>query len=139
MIHRRRQPGRLVFCSALLAALPVWATDALLTADTSISVANAANNYGALPSVAVGNGSSALLRFDLSTLPAGSTAANIVQANLVLYASGVSTAGTVDAAVVNSAWSETGVTYTGAPSATAIAGAQAMVTQAGQYLVFDVT
>jgi len=65
---------------AMLAAGSAQALDAPLAADTHTSSALPANNFGALPTINVGGGATGLLRFDLGTLPAGTTAARLVKA-----------------------------------------------------------
>ena len=81
-------PLRMRACSAavlaMLAAGSAQALDAPLAADTHASTALPANNFGALPTVNVGGGATGLLRFDLGTLPAGTTAAKLVKATLLL-------------------------------------------------------
>ena len=63
----------------------------------------------------MGGGASALLRFDLGTLPAGTSAAKLVKANLVLFVNRVGTPGAIELQTVNSPWSEATVTATSAP------------------------
>lgn len=55
-----------------------------LAADSHVRTNLLARNFGTLPTVNVGGGSSGLLRFDLGTLPAASTAAKRVKAPLAL-------------------------------------------------------
>ncbi len=138
MMNFRYQTKLKVCVLGMLAVCWARATDAVLTGDTWVSAANPSNNYGTLPSLSVAGGSSALIQFNLSTLPAGTTAANIVKASLIVYSDNVTAPGTVDAAA-NSSWTESSVTFATLPAATPIPGATAMVGAAGQYLVFDVT
>jgi hypothetical protein len=62
---------------SLLALIEVFvarealATDATLSADTSISTAHPTVNFGGLSNLYVGNGNTTLIHFDLSSLPAG--------------------------------------------------------------------
>jgi len=59
-----------VALAAALAAGPALALDAPLAADSHISTSLPASNFGTLPTLNVGGGSTGLLRFDLGTLPA---------------------------------------------------------------------
>ena len=78
-----------------LAALPAFATDATLTADTHVSSAHPGSNYGSLSNLYVGGNYTGLLQFDLTSLPTGTTAAQISKATLRLYVNRVLTSGTI--------------------------------------------
>jgi hypothetical protein len=124
----------------LLAAGPALALDAPLLADTHIHTAQAALNFGSLPTLAVGGGATALLRFDLSVLPAGLTAAKVQRATLVLFANRVGSAGAIEAQAVNAGWDEAGATAQGAPAlAGPGTGPVLAVRAAQQFLSADVT
>jgi len=114
------------------------ATDAIVVADVSVNTARPTVNFGGLSNLYVGAGNTALLQFDLSSLPAGTTAAQIGQVSLKLYVNRVNAAGTVSVQPVTSAWSELAV-----PSATAPGLGSAIssfaVSAANQYVVIDVT
>ena len=84
-MHLRRFIRPLVLSGVCLAPLSAWSADAILTGDTYVSSSSPSSAYGTLPFLNVGNGSSALVQFDLSPLPAGTTSANITKANLILY------------------------------------------------------
>lgn len=128
---------------ALLSGLPagaVWAVDAVPAADTHISASLPASNFGALPTLNVGGGSQALLRFDLGTLPAGLTAAKLQKASLVLYINRVGTPGAIEAQTVYSPWTEMGATAASPPTTSGAGSVPAVpVSAAGQYLAIDVT
>ncbi|MDC6169619.1 DNRLRE domain-containing protein [Paucibacter sp. XJ19-41] len=128
---------------ALLCGLPTgaaWAVDAVPAADTHISASLPASNFGALPTLNVGGGSQALLRFDLGTLPAGLTAAKLQKASLVLYVNRVGTPGAIEAQTVYSPWTELGATAASPPTTSGAGSVPAVpVSAAGQYLAIDVT
>ena len=69
--------------------------EATLVADAHVNSARAAVNSGTISNLYVGGGYTALLQFDLSTLPAGTTAAQVTKAVLRLYCNRVDTAGLV--------------------------------------------
>jgi len=143
-LTRRQSMNRLARLTAAalvtLAALPSWALDAPLAADSHINTTLPANNFGALPTLNVGGGASALLRFDLGTLPAGTSAAKLVKANLVLFVNRVGTPGAIELQTVNSPWSEATVTATSAPvTSGAGSGPNLAVNAANQFLSVDVT
>lgn len=126
--------------AAALAAGPALALDAPLAADSHVSASLPASNFGSLPTVNVGGGSTGLLRFDLGTLPAATTAAKLVKATLVLYVNRVGVAGAIEAQTVNSPWTEAGVTQGIAPVTSGAGSVPAVALPvAGQYLSIDVT
>ena len=102
----------------LLALLPAesLAQVAPIIGDTYLSSTNPALNFGALGNLNVGGGSRALLQFDLSQLPPGTTAAEVAKATLVLYVNRIGVAGSVDVSQVLSAWGEYTATSNLAPS-----------------------
>jgi hypothetical protein len=120
------------------AALPAFAVEATLVADAHVNSARPAVNSGAISNLNVGGGYTALLQFDLSTLPAGTTAAQVSRATLRLYCNRMDTAGLVSLQPVNASWGEYSVTYGTLPS---LGGAAQVVSvvQAGAYVVVDVT
>jgi hypothetical protein len=120
------------------AALPALAVEATLVADAHVNSARPGVNSGAISNLNVGGGYTALLQFDLSTLPAGTTAAQVSRATLRLYCNRMDTAGSVSVQPVGGAWGEYSVTFATLPS---LGGAAqtVSVTQAGAYVVVDVT
>lgn len=132
-------PGLLAGALAL-SGLPAQALDAPLAADSHVSSQLPANNFGSLPTLNIGGGSTALLRFDLAGLPAGTTAAKLVQANLVLWVNRVGIVGQVEVQSVRSAWSEAAVTGATAPVLGGLgSGVSVPVTAANQFITVDVT
>ena len=111
---------------------------AVLVGDAHVSSAQPGVNAGGLSNLNVGGGATALVQFDLSPLPAGTTAAQIGRAVLRMYVNRVDTAGVVAVAPVLSAWSEGAVTFATMPTVGA-AVQVASVGGAGQFVSFDVT
>src|SRR3981189_2925430 len=91
--------------------LPAFAVEATLVADAHVNSARPAVNSGAISNLNVGAGYTALLQFDLSTLPAGTTAGQVSRATLRLYCNRVDTAGLVSVQALGGAWGEYSVTY----------------------------
>jgi hypothetical protein len=120
------------------AALPASAVEATLVADAHVNSARPAVNSGAISNLNVGGGYTALLQFDLSMLPAGTTAAQVSRATLRLYCNRMDTAGSVSVQPVNGSWGEYSVTY-GTLPALGSAAKTVLVGQAGVYVVVDVT
>lgn len=134
---------RIVLLGVVLAAwlatgLPAFAMEATLVADAHVNSALPGTNSGSISNLNVGAGYTALLQFDLSTLPAGTTAAQVSHAVLRLYCNRADTAGAVNVQLVDGAWGEYGVTYSTLPSLGGVAQT-IQVGQAGTYVVVDVT
>jgi hypothetical protein len=141
-------PMRKLSLAVLVLLLPVAlnASGVFLTQDAYTAASGGGNpagkNFGSTESllIDVGKGARVWLKFDLSTLPAGITAATVVRANLTVYVNGLTTAGTFDVFRVTGAWSEGTITHNTAPSLApgaevsgiAVAGAQ-------RSIVVDVT
>jgi len=77
-----------------------------LQADAYVNSAHPSTNYGNLSNLYVGNGGTALIQFDLSSLPAGTTASQIGNATLKLFVNRINTTGLVNVQPVTSTWSE---------------------------------
>ena len=137
--RRRRLVPALALAGGLMAG-PAQALDAPLTADTHLSSTLPTNNFGSLPNLNVGGGAQALLRFDLSTLPDGTTAAKVVKATLKFHVNRVGTPGALEVLAVNANWDETTVTATAPPpNAGAGSGRTVTVNRAGQFHTVDLT
>ena len=124
----------------VLAAAParVRALEATLIADAHVNSARATVNSGTISNLYVGAGYTALVQFDLSLLPHGTTSSQISRAILKLYCNRVDTAGLVSLQEVGGAWGEYSVTYATLPSL----GSTVQVfqaNQAGAYIAVDVT
>jgi Collagen triple helix repeat (20 copies) len=118
--------------------LPAFAVEATLVADAHVNSARPAVNSGAISNLNVGGGYTALLQFDLSTLPAGTTAAQVSRATLRLYCNRMDTAGSVSVQPVKGTWGESSVTFATLPSLGSAAQVVS-VGQAGAYVAVDVT
>lgn len=142
MSFARLRPALRPLAVAVLCALgvPALAAEASLVADTYVSTAAPGANYGATASLNVGGGASALLRFDLSNLPAATAPANVQKATLVLYVNRISTAGAVEVQALAGAWSESAVSAATVPANERSGSAPtAAVSAAGQYITLDVS
>ena len=107
-------------------------------ADTYANSASAATNYGAQPTLAVAEGNTSYLQFDLSTLPAGAT---VAKATLRLYVDSVTAGGSFDVDQVNSPWSESTLNFSNAPTPGAPVAGPVSVTAASlnEFVDIDVT
>jgi len=61
-------------------------------------------------------GNQALIQFNASALPAGTTSAGIAKATLRLWVNKVNTPGSIDVFATQSAWSESTATFNSAPA-----------------------
>lgn len=119
-------------------AVPAYAAQSTLLADTYVSSQRASTNYGALSNLYVNATGTALLRFDTTGLPADATPATIGRAILRVYVNRVNTPGTLSVAALSSDWREGAVTWQTVPKAGNTVDVEA-VTEEGQYVAFDVT
>ncbi len=120
------------------AALRAHATQVALVADAHVNATRTSTNFGSLANLYVGNGNTALLQFDLTSLPAGITSAGISRATLTLFVNRVNASGPVTITPATSAWTEGAVTFATQPSPGA-AFASFTPLQAGQYVTVDIT
>ena len=125
-------------CWLALVGGRAFAVEATLVADAHVNVALPTMNSGGISNVNVGGGFTGLMQFDMSMLPAGTTAAQISRAVLTVYVNRVDTAGVISLQPLTGAWSEYGVTYQTLPGMSA-ATQVFNVSQAGQYVAIDVT
>ena len=140
-IRRLHRPSAVALAvAASLFAMSAQALDSPLAADTYVSAANPALNFGAQATLNVGAGSMALIGFDLSTLPAGVTPVKLVKATLVLYVNRIGVSGAVEVQTTMSGWAESTVTNATAPVLSgAGTGPTIAVPQGAQYVSVDVT
>lgn len=128
-----------LFLCILLAPLGLWA-QAPSAADTYVASSTPTTNYGTQIMLAVQNGATSFVQFNLSAIPQGST---VSKATIRLYVDAVVTPGSFDIYQVNSAWSESGVTYNTRPSigASATGGNPTAITSASKnnFLLIDIT
>ena len=135
--HRYRA---LAVMSLLLPLVPgVARADSLpVAADAHVNRAAPAANFGAMPFLQAGNGTSAYLRFDTSSLPAGLLTSPIARVNLVLWVRTVTTGGSLQVSNVNGAWAENTLTYNTQPGTGSVVGVVA-APGAEQFVQVDVT
>jgi len=119
-------------------AAPAWGAQPALVADAHVNSALPTVNSGAISNLDVGGGYTALLQFDLSLLPTGTTAGQVSRAVLRLYCNRVTTPGLVSIALINGAWGEYSVTYATEPAIGSSSGVFS-VSQAGAFVALDVT
>ncbi len=115
-IGTRPPPRWMAWLLLFWACSTASATQATLTGDTFLSSSRPSNTFGSLSNLYVGNGNTALLQFDLSELPPGTTAGQIAGATLRLYVNRIFTTGTVTLEPVSSAWSEASASASLAPA-----------------------
>jgi hypothetical protein len=95
-------------------------------------------NLGALPNLAIGGGSVALIQFDLSSV--GTTDPNLIaKATLALYVNRVGQAGKIDVAPLMGPWSEGAVTFSAAPGIGGAVATSQMITAGNTWVMLDVT
>jgi hypothetical protein len=123
---------------ALGATVTVHATQVALIADASVNNVRSSTNFGGLSNLYIGNGSTTFLRFDLSTLPAGTTTSQIAHATLTVFVNRVNAAGSVTLSPAASTWTEIGITGDTMPEIGASANTFT-ASMAGQFIALDVT
>lgn len=109
------------------------------TADAQISAANPANNFGALPQLAIGGGGQALVQFDMSMLPPGLDPNTVLRANLVVFVNRVVQPGRIDAAPVGSPWTEPAVTDATKPLTGSTIATSDAISAGNSYVRLDIT
>jgi len=122
----------------ILAAGAAYATEGVVVGDAYVNSAHPSMNYGSLSNLYVNSNGTALIQFDLSSLPAGTTASQIGAASLKLYVNRVNASGVVNVSPVSSAWSESSVTYATMPSLGSTVASFTPAT-AQQFIVIDIT
>jgi len=127
-----------ILFSSLFAPSVAHATGVALSADTFVSSSRSTTNFGTVANLYIGNGNTALLQFDLSSLPTGTTSSQIAKASLIVFVNRINVDGTVNLSPVTSAWTELGVTYATIPGIGA-ATTSFNATTAGVYVTLDVT
>ncbi len=109
-----------------------------VAADSHISSSAPSSNFGQATSLHVGSGASALIAFDLSSLPAGLTASSIAKATITVFVSDAKTV-RMDVAQVTTPWSESLVTYNTRPATGAVFQHGVPVSSIQSYVTFDIT
>jgi N-acetylneuraminic acid mutarotase len=132
--------------TALLALLalcpgPASAVNAILTDDAYIKLSSAKGGYGKATTLQVAPGMRTFLKFDLGTLPPGTSGTNVLKAYLRLYPGKVKTSGSFDIALPGGAWDEQTLNGGNAPAVagTAATGLPVALDQQKKELVLDVT
>ena len=137
-MRRHSVPAALAFVGLLLLPGCAFGQAATLVADTAVDTGRASVNFGSLSNLYINSTSAALLRFDLGTLPSGTTGSQISRATLRLYVNRVNTPGVVGVASISGAWAEGAVTAQTAPAKSTVAQVFA-VTDEAQFVTVDVT
>ena len=152
---KRRQPQRQVafggkdlrnrfgfglLCGLLLLPAAVFAQSAPLVQDSYVAPGST-TNYGAATTPNVGGASNdqALVQFDLTPLPAGTTAGSIAKATLILFVTKLAAPGTVNFSVANGTWTESGVNGTNAPAVGASVASGVAINNGSDYVAVDAT
>lgn len=126
--------------AALWVSGAAFGATAPLVGDAHTSSGVPASNFGALGTINVNSTSRAFLQFNLAAgLPAGTTAAQITKANLLLFVNKVNTAGSVDVNAAAAAWNEATITHSTAPGLSTPVASSVPVSLTGVYVVIDAT
>ncbi len=122
--------------------MTAFAQSVPLTQDSYVATNPAtAINYGTAVTINAGgpNAGQALVQFDLTTLPDGTSAANVSKATLTLFVNKIGAAGTINISVANGPWTELGVNGTNAPVPAAAIASGVSVSASSAYLHVDAT
>ena len=150
-VDERRKPMptkdlRIVVLLLIALAMPRLAfTQLTPSQDASTNSAQPTTNFGAATTLGVANTTTSIqttyIQFDLSSIPAGFTGANVGKATLKIYVNGVTTAGSFNVDFVNGTWSEKTITASNVPAlGTAIASSVPLSTSSkNDYVLVDVT
>jgi hypothetical protein len=116
---------------------PAWAADATLVADTYVSSTASSASFGALPFLHVSSTDSALIQFDLSAYPPGTT---VTRAYLRLYVNNAATGGTLSFALPTQSWAanENTLTYATRPTVGSVFTTMSASTS-NSFLLVDIT
>ena len=99
------------------------------------------SNFGGTVNVNIGgvSGFQGLFQFDLSKLPPGTTASNVLAASLRLYVNKVGTAGSINVNAANTSWTESAVTGLSGVGVGQLVAGPIGVSVAGSYLSIPIT
>src|SRR5271169_1175414 len=116
-----------MFVLTMMLPSAAWADTVHLTGDTQVGPpSDSTNNYGTLTTINVGGATpfTGLIQFDLTTLPAGTTSAQISKATLYLFVHSVGAPGSININAATGVWQELTVVGSTAPSvgATVVSG-----------------
>ncbi|MGA3107313.1 MAG: DNRLRE domain-containing protein [Terriglobales bacterium] len=109
--------------------------------DSFTSTAAPTKNFGSATTLGVESSETTFIQFNLASIPAGYTGADITQATLKLYVNTVTTAGSFNVDYVNGAWTESTITADKAPAlgTTIVASVPLVTTDKNQYILINVT
>lgn len=102
--------------SVWLLAYPARALDGPLAADTHVCRTQPSVNFGAALTLSIAPGRLALVRFDLTTLPAATPASRAVKANMILFFNRVNVPGKIELMTILTDWNESTVTHATLPA-----------------------
>ena len=132
--------GHLAVAAALIAALPAASSAQVrLAGDAHTSSATPTAKLGADVALNVSAAGNTYLAFDFSSLPDGTTGADISKAVLTLWVSKVAVPGNVALTRLNGGWSEATITLNTAPPLGVQEVADISITTAKQFVTVDVT
>jgi hypothetical protein len=124
----------------VIATTAICLAQAPPSADSYVTTALPATNFGSSPILPVQSGTTSYVQLNLAAFPAN---AKIAKATLRLYVDAVTAPGSFDVFAVNSSWSERGLTSSNAPvlGGSATGGQAIAVTKASvnQFVLVDVT
>jgi|GEM_PF-6286985 len=131
----------LMLTSCWLGPMMGRAAEMVLVDDTMSSAARPTATYGATRSLALKTGQQLYFKFDLSTLPPGTTSAQVSKATLKLWVDRVIKAGTCELSPVTGVWNEETLKGSALPAkgAAEISGINIQFGAAKQFLVLDLT
>jgi hypothetical protein len=132
--------------ATLAGALHSFATEAVLTDDTTVNRAIPHAAYYTQPTLAVaasvqGVADLSYLKFDLSSLPPETTGTQVMRATLEVYCDNITKSGTADIVAVTSPWVESIITGENPPALgpVVLAGTPLNLTDKRHWICFDVT
>ena len=124
---------------AALCAPAARAATANVSADTVISTALPTTNFGTRSNLPINATSTALLKFDLTSVPTGTASSLIGKAVLYVYVNRLNTSAAVSVFPVTTTWSELTVANVTKPTIGTTATTTATPATTGNYVGFDVT
>jgi hypothetical protein len=131
-----------LLCGLYLVPSAIFAQSAPLVQDSYV-VPGSGTNYGAATTLNVGGTSAdqALVQFDLSQLPAGTTASSIAKATLIVFVTKLGSTGTVNFDTVSAAtpWTESGVNGNSGIAAGSVVATSVAINAADDYIAVDAT
>ncbi|MGA7633143.1 MAG: DNRLRE domain-containing protein [Terriglobales bacterium] len=109
--------------------------------DSYTNTADPTTNYGASKLLDVESSQTTYIQFNLSSIPAGYTSADITKATLKLYVNTATKAGSFNVDYVNGTWSESTLDASNAPALGTTIQASIPITTAdkNQYILIDIT